>query len=89
MPEHGLDRLTVIDLNLNQNELGYLGDSLAKAPRLKVNSLPQKGIVSRDLLPLVVVFVMKNAILVFNLIITRRLQEEKFSYIKKAIYSSF
>jgi hypothetical protein len=37
LPEHGLETLTVIDLNLNENELGYLGESLAKAPRLKVS----------------------------------------------------
>ena len=39
LPDHGLDGLTVLDLNLNENELGYLGDSLAKAPRLKVSLL--------------------------------------------------
>ena len=26
----------VVDLNLNENEIGYLGDSIARAPRLKV-----------------------------------------------------
>ncbi len=36
LPEQGLDTLMVVDLNLNKNELGYLGESLAKAPRLKV-----------------------------------------------------
>jgi hypothetical protein len=39
LPEQGLDTLMVVDLNLNENELGYLGDSLAKAPRLKVTRI--------------------------------------------------
>jgi hypothetical protein len=38
LPEHGLESLMVVDLNLNDNELGYLGESLAKAPRLKVTN---------------------------------------------------
>ena len=38
LPEHGLSELSVVDLNLNENHLHYLGADLWMCQRLKVSA---------------------------------------------------
>ena len=38
LPEHGLSELSVVDLNLNENQLHYLGADLWMCQRLKVGA---------------------------------------------------